>query len=273
MVLKWARQGPAQKILATDDFSRLTLHTIALCAMDFRFNSFYQDEMHPFVQSMNAIFAERSQSNQLSGMVKHLLPSYRAELKKNQEHQKTVSRGIVEHRRAHPTEKKDLHNALIHGKDPKTGLTMRDELIIDNMQTFLRAAISSLTSSHSGLNGDKNLESVGYAVFGCGHSDWAVTYQRVPTLVDDLILKPGGRLLVERGFTGASKGEHIWRIGLMVRQKAVAYSGGHYHHGIYIESRLSHPCHQVVRFSGADSRSSPAKYARGKGVKCKVTDD
>lgn len=42
LVLKWAREGPSRKILATGDFSRLTLDAIALCAMDFRFNSFYQ---------------------------------------------------------------------------------------------------------------------------------------------------------------------------------------------------------------------------------------
>ena len=32
-----------------DNMTRLTLDTIALCAFDYRFNSFYQNEMHPFV--------------------------------------------------------------------------------------------------------------------------------------------------------------------------------------------------------------------------------
>ena len=33
-----------------DNMTRLTLDTIALCAFDYRFNSFYQREMHPFVE-------------------------------------------------------------------------------------------------------------------------------------------------------------------------------------------------------------------------------
>ncbi|KAK8079173.1 cytochrome p450 [Apiospora phragmitis] len=95
MVLKWARQGPSHRILAPEDFSRLTLDTIALCAMDYRFNSFYQE--------------------------------FR------------ICQEVVDHRRQNPTEKKDLMNAMLYGKDPKTGETMRDRLIAVNMQTFLIA--------------------------------------------------------------------------------------------------------------------------------------
>ncbi|MEZ4663760.1 MAG: hypothetical protein R2911_40010 [Caldilineaceae bacterium] len=34
------------------DMSVLTLDTIALCGFDYRFNSFYQDEMHPFIDGL-----------------------------------------------------------------------------------------------------------------------------------------------------------------------------------------------------------------------------
>lgn len=49
LILKWARKGPEYKIPVTSDFTRLTLDTIALCAMDYRFNSFYDNNMHPMV--------------------------------------------------------------------------------------------------------------------------------------------------------------------------------------------------------------------------------
>lgn len=42
LVMKWARFGGDEKIHVTDDFTRLTLDSIALCAMGTRFNSFYQ---------------------------------------------------------------------------------------------------------------------------------------------------------------------------------------------------------------------------------------
>lgn len=35
-----------------DQLTRLTLDTIAFCSFDYRFNSFYKDEMHPFVHDM-----------------------------------------------------------------------------------------------------------------------------------------------------------------------------------------------------------------------------
>lgn len=139
LVLKWARQGYDYKIPVTSDFSRLTLDTIALCAMDFRFNSFYQDELHPFIKAMNNVLASRSNASQISGILKSMLPSYNEQLRKDAAFQTQVSRELVQFRRDNPTEKKDLLNAMIYGKDPKTGQTMRDELIAANMQTFLIA--------------------------------------------------------------------------------------------------------------------------------------
>ncbi|KAK8116412.1 uncharacterized protein PG998_004693 [Apiospora kogelbergensis] len=139
MVLKWARQGSNHRILAPEDFSRLTLDTIALCAMDYRFNSFYQEDMHPFVKSMNNLLTERSNSSQLGGMLRSMLPSYKEQLKQDSELQFRICQEVVDHRRQNPTEKKDLMNAMLYGKDPKTGETMRDRLIAVNMQTFLIA--------------------------------------------------------------------------------------------------------------------------------------
>jgi cytochrome P450 / NADPH-cytochrome P450 reductase len=139
LVLMWARKGPDYKIPVADNFSRLTLDTIALCAMDYRFNSFYQDEMHPFVKAMNNTLASRSNQAQLSYLITKWLPSTNEQLEKDAKFQKDVGDQVVQHRRDNPTEKNDLLNALIYGKDPKTGQTMRDELIAANMQTFLVA--------------------------------------------------------------------------------------------------------------------------------------
>ncbi|KAF7312594.1 Fatty acid hydroxylase [Mycena indigotica] len=40
---------------------------------------------------------------------------------------------------------------------------------------------------------------VQFTVFGCGNSDWTKTYQRIPTLIDDLFVKRGAKRLFERG--------------------------------------------------------------------------
>ncbi|KAK3943363.1 cytochrome P450 [Diplogelasinospora grovesii] len=139
MVMKWARLGPNNKILVTDDFTRLTLDTIALCAMDYRFNSFYSEKLDPYVVAMNHTLAARSQRGQVGGMIKSLLPSYQKQLQRDNDYMKSVADQLVKYRRDNPTEKKDLLNAMIHGTDPKTGKSMRDDLIGVNMQTFLVA--------------------------------------------------------------------------------------------------------------------------------------
>jgi cytochrome P450/NADPH-cytochrome P450 reductase len=66
------------------------------------------------------------------------------QLRASGQYQKDVAAQLVQHRRDHSTEKKDLPNAMIYGKDPKTGETMRDELIAANMITFLIAGRSEL---------------------------------------------------------------------------------------------------------------------------------
>lgn len=144
LVLKWARKGPEYKIPVTEEFTRLTLDTIALCAMDFRFNSFYQEEMHPFVATMNNVLTAGIARARLPGLVQKLMFSANEQLKADNQYMQKVAMELVELRRQNPTDKKDLLNAMIHGKDPKTGEGMRDQLIASNMVTFLIAGMQSL---------------------------------------------------------------------------------------------------------------------------------
>ena len=57
------------------------------------------------------------------------------------------------------------------------------------------------------MTAGSNFDGVQYAVFGCGHSDWKSTFQRIPILVDGLIEKQGGKRLAERGLTDAAHGD------------------------------------------------------------------
>ncbi|KAF2638095.1 NADPH-cytochrome P450 reductase-like protein [Massarina eburnea CBS 473.64] len=139
LVMKWARQGPDAIIAVTDDFTRMTLDTIALCAMDYRFNSYYSEAMHPFVEAM-ADFLKVSGDRARRDPVTQLF--YRAETAKywdDIELLRITSQQVIDKRKQSPTEKKDLLNSMLNGVDPKTGEKMNDESIIDNMITFLIA--------------------------------------------------------------------------------------------------------------------------------------
>ena len=58
---------------------------------------------------------------------------------------KSVALQVINERRSHPTDKKDLVNAMLYGKDPKSGKTLPDDNIVNNMITFLIAGMA-----HSG---------------------------------------------------------------------------------------------------------------------------
>lgn len=139
LVVKWARFGPSEKINVTDDFTRLTLDSIALCAMDTRFNSFYKEEMHPFVSAMTGMLAESGARAQRPAFMNYFMRAAQQKFDADIALLRKVAGDVVAERRAHPCDKKDLLNAMIKGRDPKTGEGLTDESIINNMITFLIA--------------------------------------------------------------------------------------------------------------------------------------
>ncbi|KAM0262618.1 hypothetical protein ACHAQJ_001663 [Trichoderma viride] len=143
LALKWARYGPSTSISVGEDFTRLTLDTVALCSMGFRFNSYYRDEMHPFVKAMYAVLKGAGERNM------RVLPSI---LHKSADHKfqsninilrSTAGQVLAARRKPSDSEaiddRKDLLNAMLNGVDSKTGRKMTDQSIIDNLITFLVA--------------------------------------------------------------------------------------------------------------------------------------
>lgn len=139
LALKWARHGPNAPIMVTDDFTRLTLDTIALCAMGFRFNSFYHDKMHPFISAMGDYLTEAGARAQQPSFVTTLKCSANKKHWKDIAVLRQTARDVIESRKANPTDRKDLLSAMLDGVDPKTGQKLSDDSIIDNLITFLIA--------------------------------------------------------------------------------------------------------------------------------------
>ena len=52
LVKKWERLNADEEIDVVHDMTALTLDTIGLCGFDYRFNSFYREDYHPFVESL-----------------------------------------------------------------------------------------------------------------------------------------------------------------------------------------------------------------------------
>ena len=52
LMLKWERLNADDEVNVPQDMTRLTLDTIGICGFDYRFNSFYRTDQHPFVAAM-----------------------------------------------------------------------------------------------------------------------------------------------------------------------------------------------------------------------------
>ncbi|KAJ5115063.1 hypothetical protein NUU61_000822 [Penicillium alfredii] len=139
LVMKWARQGPQTPIMVTDDFTRLTLDTIALCAMGTRFNSFYHDEMHPFVEAMVGLLSGSGGRARRPALVNSLPTSDNKKYWSDITYLRNLAQELVDSRKKNPEDKKDLLNALILGRDSQTGQGLTDDSIVNNMITFLIA--------------------------------------------------------------------------------------------------------------------------------------
>ena len=140
LVLKWAQLGPSHKIDPTDSFTRVSLDTIALCAMDLRFDSFEKDALHPFVGAITYFLAESGRRATRPKFVSDFV--YAGSTKRYWEsidEMKSIAQQAITERRTHPKMKRDLMNAMLYEKDPKTGKTMTDLSVIQNAITFLGA--------------------------------------------------------------------------------------------------------------------------------------
>lgn len=135
-----ARAGSAASLDVVNDFTRLTLDTIGLCTMGYRFNSFYQGEAtHPFIKSMIGVLTEAGIRGFLPGFTSNLRPFARQQFDKDVTALRETSRKVIQNRRESPSKHDDLLNGLLTGRDPVTGEGMTDDSIINNLITFLVA--------------------------------------------------------------------------------------------------------------------------------------
>lgn len=141
MLLRWERFGESAVIDVPDNMTRLTLDTIALCAFDYRFNSFYQNEMHPFVGAMVEALAESGARTKRLSVQNQLMLLTRRQYEENIHFMHKIADELIAQRRKDPAaaSKKDLLNLMLQGRDPVTGEGLSDENIRYQLVTFLIA--------------------------------------------------------------------------------------------------------------------------------------
>src|ERR1700719_1644612 len=141
LVKKWERLNADDEIDVVHDMTALTLDTIGLCGFDYRFNSFYRRDYHPFVESLvrslETIMMTRGIP--LEGL---WLRQRKLNLAQDVAFMNKMVDEIVAERRKNTdaTEaKKDMLGAMMTGVDRATGEQLDDVNIRYQINTFLIA--------------------------------------------------------------------------------------------------------------------------------------
>ena len=141
LMLKLERMGDGHTFEVAEEMTKLTLDTIALCAFDYRFNSFYSDEMHPFVHAMVDFLSESSKRVTRVPFLQPFLQRTNQKYLADQDYMKKIGWEVINARRheGNNAGKKDLLALMLNEKDPQTGEGLSDENIIYQLITFLIA--------------------------------------------------------------------------------------------------------------------------------------
>jgi cytochrome P450 / NADPH-cytochrome P450 reductase len=138
---KWERLNGDEEIDVVHDMTALTLDTIGLCGFDYRFNSFYRRDYHPFVaslvRSLETIMMTRGLPLENLWMQKR-----RRDMAGDVAFMNKMVDEIVAERRknAEAAEgKKDMLGAMMTGVDRATGEQLDDVNIRYQINTFLIA--------------------------------------------------------------------------------------------------------------------------------------
>jgi cytochrome P450/NADPH-cytochrome P450 reductase len=141
LVKKWERLNGDEEIDVVHDMTALTLDTIGLCGFDYRFNSFYRRDYHPFVESLvrslKTIMMTRGLP--LEGL---WLQKRRRDLAQDVAFMNKMVDEIIAERRGNAEAaegKKDMLGAMMTGVDRATGEQLDDVNIRYQINTFLIA--------------------------------------------------------------------------------------------------------------------------------------
>ncbi|MFN8673903.1 MAG: cytochrome P450 [Candidatus Sericytochromatia bacterium] len=141
MIIKWEYFSEYTTFDVPDNMTRLTLDTIALCGFNYRFNSFYQNEMHPFIGAMLSGLEEAEARGRRLPLQNKLMIFNQKKFDEDIKFIYKIAGELINNRRkdSNSLEKRDLLGKMLYDKEPSTGEGLSDENIMFQMVTFLVA--------------------------------------------------------------------------------------------------------------------------------------
>ncbi|KAI9933121.1 hypothetical protein ASPWEDRAFT_114596 [Aspergillus wentii DTO 134E9] len=131
LIKKWTGgDGTKQRVNVSNDLDRLNHAANMLCFFNQRVDCINGAEPAVIKAMSDTTFESVRRPNRLR-LVNWLF--YNRSFDKNIRICRDYCADVIAHRRANPTDKKDMLHALLHGKDPETGESLPDSRVIDEI--------------------------------------------------------------------------------------------------------------------------------------------
>lgn len=138
LMMKWERLNADEEIDVVRDMTGLALDTIGLCGFDYRFNSFYREDFHPFIDALTRTL-ETCMNFKGIPFEKTLMRKNIKQMDVDVGYMNKLVDEIIKERRRGGGKQKDLLNFMLAGEDPVSGEKLSDENIRYQINTFLIA--------------------------------------------------------------------------------------------------------------------------------------
>lgn len=133
LTAKWRGLSGGSSVSALGELNRLDLETTTLCFYGRKLNNITGPES-PMIKAMNDSTAEAIKRPTRPKFVNSLF--YQSKFEKASKAMRKYAGECLEHRKANPTDRKDMLYTMMHAKDPETGQSLNDQQIIDEIVTM-----------------------------------------------------------------------------------------------------------------------------------------
>ncbi|GIO28964.1 MULTISPECIES: bifunctional cytochrome P450/NADPH--P450 reductase [Paenibacillus] len=139
LIQKWGRLNPGETVDVPADMTRLTLDTIGLCGFSYRFNSFYREDNHPFIDAMVRALDEGMNQLHRLGIQDMFMVRKKRQFQEDIQAMFSLVDELIRERKAQGGNEDDLLAHMLEGVDADTGERLDQENIRYQIITFLIA--------------------------------------------------------------------------------------------------------------------------------------
>jgi cytochrome P450 len=144
LATKWRALSGDSRVSAIGELNRLDLETTTLCFFGRKLNGLTGPEP-PMIKAMNGATSEAMKRPTRPKFVNWLF--YGSKFEKDCKTMRQYAAECLQHRKANPTDRKDMLYTMMNVKDPESGKSLNEQQIVDEMVTM---AIGSSTTPCAG---------------------------------------------------------------------------------------------------------------------------